>query len=113
MPSTYFEHFVVNFDDPKNLPKNPKPGVAYTHPLLSDIRVRQALSYGINRQDISNRVLLRYETRLLQLHTTRTKYDEPSLKNIFVYDPGKATTLLQQAGFTKGTDGIMPREEQN
>jgi len=23
MPSTYFEHFVVNFDDPKNLPKTP------------------------------------------------------------------------------------------
>jgi len=38
-----------------------------------------------------------------------TKYDEPSLKNIFVYDPGKATTLLQQAGFTKGTDGIYAK----
>jgi len=26
-----------------------------------------------------------------------------------VYDPGKATTLLQQAGFTKGTDGIYAK----
>jgi len=109
MPSTYFEHFVVNFDDPKNLPKNPKPGVAYTHPLLSDIRVRQALSYGINRQDISNRVYYGMRPVCYNFILPGTKYDEPSLKNIFVYDPGKATTLLQQAGFTKGTDGIYAK----
>jgi len=80
MPSTYFEHFVVNFDDPKNLPKNPKPGVAYTHPLLSDIRVRQALSYGINRQDISNRVYYGMRPVCYNFILPGTKYDEPSLK---------------------------------
>jgi len=81
----FWEHFTVNFDDPNNLPDAPKPGVAYTHPFLSDNRVRQALSYAINRQDISNRV-----------------YYGMRPKNVFIYDPGKADTLLKQAGLTKG-----------
>jgi len=109
IPSVFWEHFTVNFDDPNNLPDAPKPGVAYTHPFLSDNRVRQALSYAINRQDISNRVY--YGMRPLAYYHVLpgSAFDEPSLKNVFIYDPGKADTLLKQAGLTKGTDGVYAK----
>ncbi len=109
IPSTYFEHFVVNYDDPKNVPTNPQPGTAYTHPILSDIKVRQALSYSINRQDVSNRVYYGMRPVCYNFVLPGSKYDEPSLKDVFTYNPAKATTLLQQAGYTKGSDGIYSK----
>jgi peptide/nickel transport system substrate-binding protein len=108
-PSAYWEHLTVNFDDPNNLPKDPKPGVAYTHPFLSDNRVRQALSYAINRQDISNRVYYGMRPICYDFVMPGTSFDNSALKSIFVYDPAKASTLLQQAGFTKGSDGVYAK----
>jgi len=107
--SVFWQHFTVNFDDPKNLPKDPKPGVAYTHPFLSDNRVRQALSYAMNRQDISNRIYYGMRPLCYNFVLPGTPYDEPSVKNVFTYDPAKANTLLQQAGFKKGSDGIYAK----
>jgi len=67
------------------------------------------LSYAINRQDISNRVY--YGMRPLAYYHVLpgSAFDEPSLKNVFIYDPGKADTLLKQAGLTKGTDGVYAK----
>jgi len=40
-------------------------------------------------------------------------FDEPSLKNVFIYDPGKADTLLKQAGLTKVLTEYTPKVERN
>jgi peptide/nickel transport system substrate-binding protein len=109
IPSVYWEHFTVNFDDPNNLPKDPKIGVAYNHPFLSDNRVRQALSYAMNRTDISNRVYYGMRPICYNFVLPNNDFDEPSSKNVFVYNPSKATTLLQQAGYTKGSDGVYAK----
>ncbi|NPV88135.1 ABC transporter substrate-binding protein [Coprothermobacteraceae bacterium] len=109
IPSVYWEHWTVNFDDPNNLPADPKPGTPYTHWALGDYRVRQALSYSINRQDITNRIYYGMRPLCYNFVLPGTAFDEPTLKNVFVYDPAKAAALLQEAGFTKGSDGIYAK----
>jgi peptide/nickel transport system substrate-binding protein len=109
LQSVGWQHLTVNFDDPNNLPPDPKPGVAYTHPFLGDVKVRQALSYAINRQDISNRIYYGMRPVCYNFVLPGGSFDEASLKKVFVYDPSKANSLLQQAGFKKGSDGIYAK----
>jgi peptide/nickel transport system substrate-binding protein len=89
-PSSTWEHIDLNLDNK----------------FLSDLRVRQAITYGINRQQIVDRVLNGKTTvihswapaQMWWYSADVTKYD---------YNPAKARELLAQAGYTPGPDGIM------
>ncbi len=76
------------------------------HPALKDKRVRVALSYAVDRQTILDRVLNGTGTVgstiippiYADLHL------DPATK--YTFDPAKANQLLDEAGYTKGSDGI-------
>jgi peptide/nickel transport system substrate-binding protein len=92
------------------------PGTNYTYvglnlrdPLLKDVRVRQALAYAINRDDI-----VRYLRRGLArpavgiLPTVSWAFDPHVFA--FPYDPAKAKQLLDEAGYRDPDgDGPLPR----
>jgi peptide/nickel transport system substrate-binding protein len=89
IPSSYFEHFDLNVDDP----------------ILSDVNVRKAIAYGLNYQDIINRVHL----GVRKVDNTffffpGSYYCKP---NTYTpgYDPAKAKQLLDAAGWVVGADG--------
>ena len=89
-----------------------KPGLIYEHidlnldnPVLSDIRVRQALMYGINR-DIINSEL--FDGRQPTANTSVNPLDQVYAVDVLVYkyNPTKAIALLKQAGWKKIKNGI-------
>jgi peptide/nickel transport system substrate-binding protein len=83
-----------------------------TNPLLANVKVRQAMSYAINRNQVSSIGESGYEPPANQTGIVTPTFSS-SLNNSAVsawgngYDPAKATALLESAGFHKGSDGIM------
>jgi len=83
-----------------------------TNPLLNNVKVRQAMSYAIDRSKVSTIGESGYEPPANQTGIVTPTFSS-SLDNSAVsswgngYDPAKATSLLQSAGFHMGSDGIM------
>jgi peptide/nickel transport system substrate-binding protein len=83
-----------------------------TNPLLSNVKVREAMSYAIDRAKVSTIGESGYEPPANQtgiVTPTFASSQDTSAVSAWGngYDPAKATSLLQSAGFHKGSDGIM------
>jgi peptide/nickel transport system substrate-binding protein len=76
---------------------------------LQDKAVRQALSYGLNVQQVVDKVLFGEGVKMVA-HTPPVSwaYDASSF-NDYKFDPAKAEQLLQQDGYAKGADGIYAK----
>jgi peptide/nickel transport system substrate-binding protein len=73
-----------------------------------DVRVRQALQAGINRQEIIDTVY----TPDWKLATSFMQSNVPGATDhgdLLAYNPGKAEKLLDEAGWTKGAGGIRTK----
>ncbi|SRR5713226_1505977 len=90
-----------------------EPGLIWEHidfnldnPLLQDIRVRRAIAQGINREAISQQL---FEGRQPVSHTYLPPRHPGYIDAVqkYPYDPARARALLQEAGFTPGSDGIL------
>lgn len=88
-PGTSFEHIALNLD----------------HPALQDVRVRQALMYGLNREALN---VFGLEKRF-QVADSLIPVDDPAFGGAalpkYAFDPAKAAALLEAAGWTRGKDG--------
>jgi peptide/nickel transport system substrate-binding protein len=83
-----------------------------TNPLLSNVKVRQALSYAINRTQVSNVGESGYEPPANQTGIVRPTFDSLLDQQSLAkwgngYDPAKAKALLASAGYHMGSDGVM------
>lgn len=76
-----------------------------THPPLDDVRVRQALSYAVNKQRIVND--LEYGTAVEATSDLADFYwaYDPDVAR-YDYDRQKAEALLDEAGWTRGPGGM-------
>ncbi|MBV8340220.1 MAG: peptide ABC transporter substrate-binding protein [Candidatus Eremiobacteraeota bacterium] len=93
-----------------------EPSFVYSHmdlnlknPLFQDVRVRRAIHYAMNMQDIIDKV-----THGVQLPADA---EEPPISWAFnphvmhyPFDPAQARALLTQAGWSPGPDGIMTKD---
>lgn len=81
---------------------DPKKYVSADHPLL-DVRVRQAMSYAVNREELVS--FLRNELGTPASNgfvpSALPSFDEGKVKGYF-YDPRKANELLKEAGYPDG-----------
>jgi peptide/nickel transport system substrate-binding protein len=87
-----------------------EPGVAdgsRPHPILGDVRVRQALQFGINKQQIVDKVL--FGKTSVASSEYPVGWAAPNLPPS-PYDVEKAKQLLDQAGWTVGSDGIREKD---
>ncbi|CAN6133441.1 DdpA ABC-type dipeptide transport system, periplasmic component [Methylophilaceae bacterium] len=77
---------------------------------FDDVRVRQAINYAIDKQEIIDGVLLGLGEPVASPYKPGTRWSNPKLKP-YPYDPNKARTLLREAGFadTNG-DGILEKD---
>jgi len=74
-----------------------------------DVKVRQALQAGINRQEIIDTVY----TPDWKLATSFIQSNVPGAtdhSDLLAYNPEKAEKLLDEAGWTKGADGIRAKD---
>jgi peptide/nickel transport system substrate-binding protein len=89
------------------------PVLAYTFlglnlkkPLFSDLGVRQALAYAINRVELVNSILLGHGLPCYAPTVPVSwAYTDEILK--FEYQPEKAAEILKNLGWQKGSDGIL------
>ena len=67
---------------------------------FSDVKVRQALCYGIDRQEILDIAFDGYGTLVgSSMFPAFKKYFDDSLTNLYEYNPEKAKELLKEAGY--------------
>ncbi|MEA1672429.1 ABC transporter substrate-binding protein [Nitrospirillum sp. BR 11163] len=87
-PSAHMVHLKVNFDNP----------------ILSDVRVRKALLYGLNREELVA-TLLENKGVVAQglLSPFMAGY---AVVTRYPFNPQKSATLLESAGWTKSADGL-------
>jgi peptide/nickel transport system substrate-binding protein len=78
------------------------------HPALQDVRVRQAIALGIDREAINRDLLLGLTEPAVTLWDN-TPYQDPSLEP-WPYDPERAMELLDEAGWTD-TNGDGTRDK--
>ncbi|MCL5995034.1 MAG: ABC transporter substrate-binding protein [Chloroflexi bacterium] len=91
-----FEHYFFNLGTGKYGVTGPCP--------FQDVRVRQALTYGIDRFTIADKLLFQ-KTRVVAGLWPNSIYEDTSLEP-YPYDPEKAKALLDEAGYKPGADGI-------
>jgi peptide/nickel transport system substrate-binding protein len=83
-----------------------------TDPLLSNVKIRQAMSYAINRSQVSNIGESGYEPPANQTGVVTPTFASAENSSALTaygnsYDPTKAKALLASAGFHLGSNGVM------
>jgi peptide/nickel transport system substrate-binding protein len=88
--------------------------VNLTNPLLKNLAVRQAIAYGIDRQKASTIGEYGYEPASNQSGIVTPTFSSwldssqaAAYGNNYTYNPQKAISILQHAGFKRGSDGIF------
>jgi len=85
-------------------------GVNCENPFLSDKRVRQAIAYAINREEYSKQVY-NGKAGLCRGPIMKSSWAfNPNMK-VYTYNPDLAMKLLSEAGWTKGSDGILVNKD--
>jgi peptide/nickel transport system substrate-binding protein len=93
VPSSYREHICLNTEDP----------------ILSDVRVRKALAYATDRDEISKVVYLGTFTSSYDWFDSLSVWD-PSLVTMYPYSVSKANALLEEAGWKLGAGGYRYKD---
>ena len=77
---------------------------------FDDVRVRQAINYAIDKQEIIDGVLLGLGLPVASPYKPGTRWSNPKLQP-YPYDPKKAIALLRAAGYEDHDhDGILDRD---
>jgi len=84
-------------------------GYNLRNPLLADKRVRLALGYALNRQEMLNSFFNNQGTIISGPFAPGSWAYNLDVQPL-AYDPKKAIALLNEAGFKQGADGIMQKD---
>ncbi len=106
------ERIMLNFADPnRETEAKERANIEFPHPILQDLRVRQAIDYGIDRQTIVEQLYGDLGIPTSQLLVAPNPFaDEPI---DFKYDVDTAKALLEKAGWVDSDgDGIRDRNNQ-
>lgn len=84
-------------------------GFNLKHKPFDDVRVRLAINYAINKQELIDGVLLGLGEPVASPYKPGTRWSNPGL-HPYRYDPAQAMALLREAGFEDHDgDGILDR----
>ncbi len=99
------EQLVLNFGaNDGSAPADPEQN---PHPILYDLRIRQAIQYAINKQEITETLL--YGN--VQPGTSVLSFGQYACNQpVSEYNPEKAKALLEEAGWKAGADGIREKD---
>ncbi len=87
-------------------------GFNLKHKPFDDVRIRQAVNYAIDKQEIIDGVLLGLGLPVASPYKPGTRWSNPKLQP-YPYDPQKAIALMKEAGFEDHDhDGILDRDGQ-
>ncbi len=100
------ERIMLNFADPrKKTSADERASIEFPHPILKDLRVRQAIDYGIDRQAIVEQLYGDLGKPTSQLLVTPELAGEQPVP--YKYDVDTAKALLERAGWVDSDgDGV-------
>ncbi len=85
-------------------------GFNLKHAPFDDVRVRQAINYAIDKQEIIDGVYLGLGIAIASPYKPGTRWSHPTLTP-YAYDPQRARALLTAAGYQDSNgDGILDRQ---
>ena len=84
-------------------------GFNLKHKPFDDKRVRLAMNYAIDKQEIIDGVYLGLGINIASPYKPGTRWSNPNLQP-YPYDPAKARALLKEAGFVTNHNGILERD---
>jgi peptide/nickel transport system substrate-binding protein len=94
------------------------PSLVYSHldlnqknPLFHDVRVRQAINFAINKQEVIDKVTHGVQVVGHSVESPLSWAYNPNAMH-YDYDPAKARQLLAQAGWVAGSDGVLTKNGQ-
>ncbi len=86
-------------------------GLNVTRPLFADVRVRRAVGFAINTDEVVRFALEGQAVAMdSPLAPTIWGYSKDVRKLAFRYDPERAKALLAEAGWRPGTDGVLQKD---
>lgn len=93
-----FNYYVANQDPAKGLP-------------FTDVRVRQALQYALDREVIADTVFDGFAIRGDGTQPVLSiAYAPDQIRTIYAYDPDTAKALLDEAGWVEGSGGVREKD---
>ena len=101
------EQIFCNQTDPNKDVGGERSSVKAPHPFLTDVKVRQALALGVDRQTIAQQLYGLEGDATANTLTTPTSVASKNTK--IAYDIAKANQLLDEAGWQRGPDGIRQK----
>ncbi|MFN8473212.1 MAG: peptide ABC transporter substrate-binding protein [Anaerolineae bacterium] len=110
-PSSSVERIMFNFADPNKEVNGAKSEPSTKHPILSDIKVRQALKLAIDPKQIAEQLY----GKAGGVATCNIVVGVPDLESkntTCTQDFDKANALLDEAGWKMGADGIREKDGQ-
>lgn len=87
--------------------KKTESGVPLGNDFTGDVRVRRAINIAINRDEMIDHVLNGFGSPAYSVCDKMPWYNDAAKTE---YDPAKAAALLDEAGWTVGTDGIREKD---
>jgi peptide/nickel transport system substrate-binding protein len=97
------EHILLNFTDPNTEVDGERSSMKVPHPFFSDIKVRQAFALAIDRKTIVERLYVKTASVANFYIWTPARYVSDFR---WERDLAKANSLLDEAGWAKGSDGV-------
>ncbi len=105
------ERIELNFTDVSpDLPPDERGTRAHPHPILSDIRVREALSRAIDRELLTEIGFGPMGMATCNFIVAPPAMASPNNDNCLVQDIDRANELLNEAGWERGPDGIRVKD---
>jgi len=95
-PSTVYEHIDLNLNNP----------------FLKDVKVRKALHYAINKEELVNALFFGKQSPAIHNITPKDPWftDDPNKVVIYKYNKRESERLLDEAGWKVGADGIRTKD---
>jgi peptide/nickel transport system substrate-binding protein len=103
-PGSGVEHIILNQADPNTEIDGERASPKSKHPFLTDIKVRQAMALAIDRETIAKQLYGPTGNASANILTIPTNLASKNTSIEFNID--KANQILDQAGYTRGSDGI-------
>jgi peptide/nickel transport system substrate-binding protein len=102
------EFLLLNATDPNVEVDGERAAITTKHPAFSDPKVAQAINLLVDRKSIQTYIYGR--TGKATANTVNGPERFVSKNTRFAFDPAKANALLDEAGWTKGPDGIRAKD---
>ena len=102
------EHIQLNTRDPWTEVDGERASMKTTHPLLSDLAVRQALALLVDKDSVEKHIYGRTGVATANFINNPERFR--SKKTKFEFNVDKASAILDQAGWKPGADGVRVKD---